>query len=185
MGKAMIAEWMQFLRRPELRDKVIFLEDYDMKTAEEMVRGVDAWVNTPRPPFEACGTSGMKVLANGGLNVSELDGWWAEAYKPEVGWALGDGSRTDEQDATELYELLEREVVPEFYDRDVSVLRPRHRRVSRTHRRWCPAGKEALFMERRIALALAADPFRRAGDFGRVGWFPLPSCRLSRRGGTG
>jgi len=87
---------------------------------------VDVWINTPRRPWEACGTSGMKVLVNGGLNVSELDGWWAEAYAPEVGWALGDGREHDDDpawdaaDAAALYDLLEREVIPEFYDRDAN-----------------------------------------------------------------
>ena len=76
---------------PSGRPKVIFLGDYDMLFTEHLVKGVDVWINTPRRPWEACGTSGMKVLVNGGLNLSELDGWWAEAYTPEVGWALGDG----------------------------------------------------------------------------------------------
>jgi starch phosphorylase len=95
-----------------------------MLLTEHLVQGVDVWINTPRRPWEACGTSGMKVLVNGGLNLSELDGWWAEAYSPEVGWALGDGKEHDSDptwDATEaetLYALLEREVIPEFYNRD-------------------------------------------------------------------
>jgi len=67
---------------------VIFLSDYDMCVTEELVQGVDVWINTPRRPWEACGTSGMKVLVNGGLNLSELDGWWIEAYSPQVGWPL-------------------------------------------------------------------------------------------------
>ena len=91
---------------------------------ERLVQGVDVWINTPRRPWEACGTSGMKVLVNGGLNLSELDGWWAEAYAPEVGWALGDGQEHgddpawDAVEAEALYERLEREVIPEFYARD-------------------------------------------------------------------
>jgi starch phosphorylase len=95
-----------------------------MLLAQEMVQGVDLWINTPRRPWEACGTSGMKVLVNGGLNLSELDGWWAEAYSPEVGWAIGDGKEHgddpawDAQEAEALYSLLEGEVVPEFYERD-------------------------------------------------------------------
>ena len=71
---------------------VVFISDYDMSVTEQLVGGVDLWINTPRRPWEACGTSGMKVLVNGGLNLSELDGWWAEAYSPEVGWAIGDGN---------------------------------------------------------------------------------------------
>ena len=105
---------------------MIFLSDYDMHLTEHLVQGVDVWLNTPRRPWEACGTSGMKVLVNGGINLSELDGWWAEAYTPEVGWALGDGQEHDDDpawDAAEaeaLYDLLEREVIPEFYTRDES-----------------------------------------------------------------
>jgi starch phosphorylase len=83
-----------------------------------MVQGVDVWVNTPRPPWEACGTSGMKVLVNGGVNLSARDGWWAEAYTPDVGWVLDGDGHDDAADAGRLYELLEREVVPSFYSRD-------------------------------------------------------------------
>jgi starch phosphorylase len=90
------------------------------------VQGVDVWINTPRRPWEACGTSGMKVLVNGGINLSELDGWWAEAYAPEVGWALGDGQEHgddpawDAAEAEALYNLLEQEVIPEFHTRDAN-----------------------------------------------------------------
>jgi starch phosphorylase len=91
-GKALVKAWIQFVARPVLRNRVVFLSDYDMLVSEYLVRGVDLWINTPRRPWEACGTSGMKVLVNGGLNLSELDGWWAEAYSPEVGWAIGDGA---------------------------------------------------------------------------------------------
>jgi len=108
-----------------MRNAAVFLADYDLRLAEHLVEGVDVWVNTPRPPWEACGTSGMKVLVNGGLNLSARDGWWAEAYRPEVGWAL-DGDRHDDgSDAARLYDLLEREVVPSFYDRDTQGIPPR------------------------------------------------------------
>jgi starch phosphorylase len=123
-GQALIREWMHFIRRPETRPHAIFLSDYDMLLTEHLVQGVDVWINTPRRPWEACGTSGMKVLVNGGINLSELDGWWAEAWTPGVGWALGDGQEHGEDpalDAVEagaLYDLLEREVIPEFYARD-------------------------------------------------------------------
>ena len=123
-GQALIQQWMQFIRRPEARRHVIFLSDYDMHLTAQLVQGVDVWLNTPRRPWEACGTSGMKVLVNGGINLSELDGWWAEAYTPEVGWALGDGHEHDSDpswdaiEAEALYDLLEREVIPEFYTRD-------------------------------------------------------------------
>ncbi len=122
-GQALIQEWMHFIRQPEARPHVMFLSDYDMQLTERLVQGVDVWLNTPRRPWEASGTSGMKVLTNGGVNLSELDGWWAEAYTPEVGWALGDGQEHgddpdwDAAEATMLYERLEREVVPEFYAR--------------------------------------------------------------------
>ena len=120
----MIKQWIEFAQRPEARSRVVFLADYDMLMAEHLVQGVDVWVNTPRRPWEASGTSGMKVLVNGGLNLSELDGWWAEAYSPEVGWAIGDGREHgddpswDSTEAESLYALLENEVVPEFYSRD-------------------------------------------------------------------
>lgn len=123
-GQALIQQWTQFIRRPEVRPHVIFLSDYNMLLSEYLVQGVDVWINTPRRPWEASGTSGMKVLVNGGINLSELDGWWAEAYTPEVGWALGDGKEHDDDptwdaiEAEALYELLEREVIPEFYTRD-------------------------------------------------------------------
>jgi starch phosphorylase len=84
---------------PEVQGRVVFLNDYDMMLAQELVQGIDLWINTPRRPWEACGTSGMKVLVNGGLNLSELDGWWAEAYSPEVGWAIGDGQEHGEDPA--------------------------------------------------------------------------------------
>ena len=123
-GQAIIREWVQFIRQPEVRPHAIFLSDYDMLLTENLVQGVDVWINTPRRPWEACGTSGMKVLVNGGINLSELDGWWVEAYAPEVGWALGDGREHgddpawDAVEAYALYDLLEREVIPEFYNRD-------------------------------------------------------------------
>jgi starch phosphorylase len=123
-GQALIQEWIHFIRQPDVRQHVIFLGDYDMLLTERLVQGVDVWLNTPRRPWEASGTSGMKVLVNGGINLSELDGWWAEAYTPEVGWALGDGQEHgddpawDAAEAQALYDLLEREVIPEFYARD-------------------------------------------------------------------
>ena len=123
-GQALIREWTHFIRASEARQHAIFLGDYDMLLSEHLVQGVDVWINTPRRPWEASGTSGMKVLVNGGINLSELDGWWAEAYTPEVGWALGDGQEHgddpawDAAEAGALYDLLEREVIPEFYARD-------------------------------------------------------------------
>ncbi len=123
-GQALIKKWKDFIQRPEIRSRVVFLSDYDMMLAQHMVHGIDLWINTPRRPWEACGTSGMKVLVNGGLNLSELDGWWAEAYSPEVGWAIGDGKEHgddpawDRTEAEAVYDALENEVIPEFYDRN-------------------------------------------------------------------
>jgi starch phosphorylase len=123
-GQALIQEWIRFIQQPEVRKHAVFLSDYDMHLTEHLVQGVDVWINTPRRPWEASGTSGMKVLVNGGVNLSELDGWWAEAYTSEVGWALGDGKEHgndpawDAEEANELYTLLEQKLIPEFYNRD-------------------------------------------------------------------
>ncbi|HLX43470.1 MAG TPA: alpha-glucan family phosphorylase [Bryobacteraceae bacterium] len=127
-GQAMIRQWTEFTRQAHGRPSVIFLSDYDMLMTQELVSGVDVWINTPRRPWEASGTSGMKVLVNGGLNLSELDGWWAEAYAPDIGWAIGDGREHgddpawDAAEAEALYGLLEAEVIPEFYQRNEAGL---------------------------------------------------------------
>ena len=127
-ARDLIRRWIQFIRHYRLENRVVFLEDYDMLMAGYLVGGMDVWLNTPQRPWEASGTSGMKVLTNGGLNLSELDGWWAEAYRPEVGWALGDGLEhgndpaVDRQEALDLFTLLEQHVVPEFYTRDQNGL---------------------------------------------------------------
>lgn len=127
-GKDFIRSILETVKHEGLSDHVVFLEDYDMSKTAMLVQGVDVWLNTPRRPFEACGTSGMKVVPNGGLNLSVLDGWWAEAYRPGAGWAIGDGQEyvhTGYQDSVEaecLYSLLEEEVVPLFYHRDADGL---------------------------------------------------------------
>jgi glycogen phosphorylase len=123
-GKEFIREMLDIVKREGLTDRVVFLEDYDLDKAAMLVQGVDIWLNTPRRPFEASGTSGMKVVPNGGLNLSVLDGWWAEAYRPGIGWAIGTGqdvghpAHQDQLDAEALYSLLENEIVPLFYSRD-------------------------------------------------------------------
>lgn len=122
LGKAKLQRWQEFLQRENVGRHLMFVEDYDIALARQLVQGVDIWINNPRRPWEACGTSGMKVLANGGLNLSSLDGWWAEAYAPDLGWALGDGDEhgpeQDAADAEQLYQLLEQEIIPCFYERD-------------------------------------------------------------------
>ncbi|HTB16425.1 MAG TPA: alpha-glucan family phosphorylase [Bryobacteraceae bacterium] len=125
-GQELIRQWNEFIRHSGLHSSVVFLSDYDMLLTERMVGGVDVWINTPRRPWEASGTSGMKVLVNGGLNLSELDGWWAEAYAPEVGWAIGDGREHgddpawDAAEAEAVYTLLEQHIIPEFYQRNAA-----------------------------------------------------------------
>ncbi len=122
-GKMLIQEIFRLSREGPFRRRIVFLEDYDMSITRLMVQGADVWLNTPRRPREASGTSGMKAAANGGLNVSILDGWWAEAYSPSLGWAIGTGETYDDEayqdevEATNLYDLLARDVVPLFYKR--------------------------------------------------------------------
>ena len=127
-GKELIRRLVELTRSDELRGKIVLLEEYDMGVARRMVQGVDVWLNTPRRPLEASGTSGMKAVANGALHVGTLDGWWDEAYRSGLGWAIGDRriyDVVDDQDAFEarsLYDLLEREIVPLFYERDAAGL---------------------------------------------------------------
>lgn len=129
-GKAFIRRIVNLARDPELRHSIVFLENYDMLVGRYLVQGVDVWLNNPRRPKEASGTSGMKVIYNGGLNFSTLDGWWAEAYSPEVGWGIGAGEEYSErageiQDAIEseaLYNVMEQDIVPLFYDRGRDTL---------------------------------------------------------------
>lgn len=124
-GKELIRQITNLARTAPFRHRMVFLEDYDMQVARYLVQGVDVWMNTPRRPKEASGTSGMKVIYNGGLNFSILDGWWAEGYSPSVGWAIGNGEEYpeyewDHQDFVEseaLYNILEHDIVPLFYDR--------------------------------------------------------------------
>jgi len=125
-GKELIRQILHFAHDPEVRRSVVFLEDYDISVARYLVQGVDVWLNTPRRPNEASGTSGMKLLANGGLNMSILDGWWDEAYDRAAGWAIGSGEEyadanyQDQVESEALYHLLESDVVPLFYERDAA-----------------------------------------------------------------
>ncbi|MBI5843797.1 MAG: alpha-glucan family phosphorylase [Deltaproteobacteria bacterium] len=144
-GKGLIQQIVRFARRPAVRRRIVFIEDYDINVARYLVQGADVWLNTPRRPLEACGTSGMKAALNGGLNLSVLDGWWDEAYSPELGWAIGQGEELEDgayQDRTEshaLYNTLENEVIPCFYER----------REHDTPTRWVKMMKESM----KVALA--------------------------------
>jgi starch phosphorylase len=132
-GKELIRQLVHYARDPGLHGRVVFIEDYDMRIARALVSGVDVWLNTPRRPLEASGTSGMKAAANGALNVSVLDGWFAEAWRDhgwEIGWAIGRGEEYqdgsgDRVEAEALYDLLEREVVPLYFDREPRDRLPR------------------------------------------------------------
>ncbi len=169
-GKEFIREIQDIVKREGLSDSVVFLEDYDLDKAAMLVQGVDVWLNNPRRPFEASGTSGMKVVPNGGLNLSVLDGWWAEAYRPGVGWAIGDGQEAgqpalqDQLDSESLYSLLENEVVPLFYTRDADGL----------PRGWIAMMKESI---RVLAPAFAGD--RMVKQYAE--YFYLPAADHYRR----
>ncbi|RMD51442.1 MAG: alpha-glucan family phosphorylase, partial [Ignavibacteria bacterium] len=127
-GKELIQEIIQLSKEEHLRKRIVFIENYDMNVARYMVQGCDIWLNNPRRPYEASGTSGMKVIANGGLNFSVLDGWWDEAYNREVGWRIGDRESyhnedyQDEIEARLIYETLEKEIIPLFYQRSEDKL---------------------------------------------------------------
>jgi starch phosphorylase len=122
-GKELIKEITHFIKRENIINRLVFLEDYGIKLARHLVQGVDLWLNTPRRPLEACGTSGMKAIPNGTLNMSTLDGWWIEGYDPQFGWAIGHGETyedrelQDDIESRDIYNLLENEIIPLFYDR--------------------------------------------------------------------
>ncbi len=178
-GKALIRQWVQFIQQHNLYKHIVFLSDYDMLLTEHLVQGVDVWVNTPRRPWEACGTSGMKVLVNGGLNLSELDGWWAEAYTPEVGWAIGDGQEHDEDpawdaiEANRLYDLLEQEVAPAFYERNKNGIPERWiakmRKSMSTLTPRFSANRAVREYTQKYYLTAAANFKKRAWDRGAIG----------------
>ena len=178
-GRPSSSEWIRFSRRPEARPYVIFLSDYDMLLTEHLVQGVDVWINTPRRPWEASGTSGMKVLVNGGLNLSELDGWWAEAYGPDVGWAVGDGQDHGDDpawDAAEAETLYERART----GRGAGVLHPRRDghpdRLGRPDAREHGATDAALLRRTaRCASTPSGTTFRLRRPTGRA---PTADCAL-------
>ncbi len=170
-GKKLIQTIAAFARQERVRHRVVFLENYDLGIARLLVSGCDLWLNTPRRPLEASGTSGMKALYNGVLNCSILDGWWAEAFDPEVGWAIGAGEDYDDEayqdqvEAEALYHLLEQEIVPTFYERDASGL----------PRRWLQMMKASLaklgprFNTHRMVREYVQRLYKpAAADFGRL-----------------
>ncbi|MCO5297931.1 MAG: alpha-glucan family phosphorylase [Fimbriimonadaceae bacterium] len=162
-GKTLIQELHRFITHEGGRSRMVFLEDYDMGVARAMVQGVDVWLNNPIRPMEASGTSGMKVVPNGGLNCSVLDGWWDEGYEPGLGWAIGDRevpldpSQVDPNDARSLYQILEQEVAPKFY----------HRVDGGVPTAWCE------MMKRSIAeLAPQFSTARMVQDYARSAYMP-------------
>jgi starch phosphorylase len=178
-GKELIAEILQFARRSEFRRRIVFLEDYDMNVARYMLQGVDVWLNNPRRPLEASGTSGMKVCPNGGLNLSIPDGWWVEGYDGENGWAIGAGEEytdltyQDDVESRSIYDLLEQEIVPLFYTRTSDGL-PRGwlKRMKRSMLTLCPVFNTSRMVSEYLTtcylpsaerfLTLTADNLKRA-----------------------
>jgi starch phosphorylase len=178
-GKEMIRDWVRFVARPDVRGRAVFIEDYDLALAAMLVQGIDVWINTPLRPWEASGTSGMKVLVNGGLNLSTRDGWWAEAWEPDVGWALGGGEPQADPEAPlrrreveQLYELLERQIVPEFYERDAAGIPRRwvtrvRASMSRLTERFS-SSRMLLQYVHEAYLPAALEQERRAADGARI-----------------
>jgi starch phosphorylase len=136
-GQGVIQDIFGRSRSPKLRGRVFIMEDYDIRIARFLVQGVDVWLNNPRRPLEASGTSGMKAAANGVLNLSVLDGWWDEGWTGDNGWAIGgretnpDEGAQDWSDAQDLYRILEQELIPAYYDRDDDGLPPRFLQLMR------------------------------------------------------
>jgi starch phosphorylase len=189
-GKKVIAEVLHMARRADLRPHVVFLEDYDMYIARTMIMGVDVWLNNPRRPLEASGTSGMKVCVNGGLNMSVLDGWWVEGYQQDNGWAIGAGEEysdlnyQDQVESRAIYDLLEQELVPTFFTRGSDgVPREWLKRMKRSISTNVPFFNTNRMVQQYVEtcywpsaerhLRLAADNLRRAAELaawrGRLG----------------
>ena len=174
-GKDFIRQVVHFARLPEFRHRIVFLEDYDMKVGRYLYQGVDVWLNTPRRPLEASGTSGMKASANGAINISVLDGWWDEAYDGTNGWAIGSGEEYDDAayhdqvESQALYQMLESEVVPMFYARGRDGL-PRDwiRRMKNAMRTVCPV-YSASRMVKEYAERLYVPAGRRWEGLGAAG----------------
>ncbi|WP_164102425.1 alpha-glucan family phosphorylase [Candidatus Laterigemmans baculatus] len=171
-GKRFIQEIANLRHDPAFAGRIAFVEDYDINVGRHLVQGVDVWLNNPRRPLEASGTSGQKVVLNGGLNCSILDGWWAEAYNGSNGFAIGDGRShtddaiTDARDALALYETLEHQVIPIFYDRDSDGL----------PRRWIK-----MMMNSLSTLAWRFSSHRMVADYTTQGYIPAAggvSCEM-------
>jgi len=149
-GKELIKELIHFIRDENIRDHFVFIENYDINVARYLVEGVDVWMNNPCRPMEASGTSGMKVIPNGGLNLSVLDGWWCEGYAHDTGWAIGDGEAYDDREVQDdveskaLYDVLENDLIPTFYDRH----------ANKPPRRWIAMMKNSM---RKLAPAFSTN----------------------------
>jgi starch phosphorylase len=174
-GKELIKMIAETRRDPRLKERIAFIEDYDINVCRHMIQGVDVWMNTPRRPLEASGTSGQKAVLNGGLNLSVLDGWWAEAYDGSNGFAIGRGRShanegvTDRRDGESLYEVLEKQVIPTFYDRDVDGL----------PRRWID-----MMMNSISTLAWRFSAHRMVMDYTRTMYVPAAgglSCNMDMK----
>jgi starch phosphorylase len=196
-AKELIKQVVQLTGREEFRRRIVFLENYDMMVARYMVQGVDVWLNTPRRYMEASGTSGMKAAANGAINMSVLDGWWDEAYTPEVGWAIGKGevyddfNYQDDLESNAIYDLLEKEVIPLFYERgDDGLPRDWIAKMKATMQAICPVfntsrmvreyAEVAYMPQLRRYTRLAADDFARAKELARWKARLAESWRLVR-----
>ncbi len=171
-GKGLIQHVGQLTEDPRFRSRLAFVENYNIHVGRNLYQGIDAWLNNPRRPLEACGTSGMKVVMNGGLHISILDGWWAEAYDGENGFAIGNGEIhadqdiQDERDFEHLLTLLEEVVVPMYYDRDSQGV----------PRRWMQRVKRSI---RTLAWRFNAD--RMVMDYVRNCYLPAAtasSCQM-------
>jgi glycogen phosphorylase len=169
-GKGLIQDLIRFVDHEGARTRMVFVEDYDMAVARALVQGVDVWLNNPRRPLEASGTSGMKVVPNGGLNCSILDGWWDEGYRPGLGWAIGeaefagDHEHQDWLDSRSLYHLIEHEIAPRFY----------HRVDGGVPKAWCEMIKRSI-----AELAPQFSTARMVTDYAQKSYFP--AARAFRR----
>jgi starch phosphorylase len=174
-GKRIIQKIANLRHDPRFANRIAFIEDYDINVCRHMIQGVDVWLNTPRRPLEASGTSGQKAVLNGVLHLSVLDGWWAEAYDGTNGFAIGQGAShvddriTDQRDAQSLYEVLEKQVIPLYYTRDVDGL---------------PRGWIRMMMNSISSLAWRFSAHRMVADYVRHAYLPAAgglSCDMARR----